>query len=56
MAIRSIKKLEILCDTCKKVIATGLTSTDVLKVLEQDAQFTEIYCIECRKLPNEDLT
>ena len=52
MALRSIKKLEITCDTCGKIVATGQTSTQVLNVLEADARYTEIHCTECRKLPH----
>lgn len=51
MAIRSIKKLEIICDTCGKVIATGVSSTELISMAEQEVRFTEIYCTDCRKLP-----
>lgn len=51
MAIRSIKYLQIICDTCKKVIAIGKTSTEFLLVAEQETRFTEVFCTECVKLP-----
>jgi hypothetical protein len=54
MAIKSIKKIEIVCDTCKKVIATGTTTTEVVLALEQNEKYTEIYCIDCRKLPPQE--
>ncbi len=55
MAIVSIKKLEINCDTCKKVIATGRTTTDVLVAFEAHARFTETFCTDCVKLAVEPL-
>lgn len=51
MAIKVIKKIEIRCDTCKKIIATGKTDTGSLEVMER---YTEIFCTDCHKLPIEE--
>ena len=56
MAIRLIKSVEIFCDTCKKIIATGKTSTQVCDVLEKEEKYTELFCTDCVKLPAKEET
>lgn len=50
MAIRLIKNIEIKCDTCQEIIATGKTSSQTCKVLEHEEKYTKIYCTDCVKL------
>lgn len=55
MGIRSIKKLRITCDTCKKLIATGKSSTDFISKAEEEQRYTEIFCTDCVKLSVEEI-
>jgi hypothetical protein len=51
MAFKCIQKLEIKCDNCKKIIATGKTSSEFIKSAEEELRYTEIFCTDCVKLP-----
>lgn len=53
MAIKLKKRIEIDCDTCNKIIATGKITTKTLLSFEENEKYNEIYCTDCVKPSKE---